>query len=174
MTHKLDQLDRKILNWLWRDARTSNRAIARALRVSEGTVRGRIKRMKEEKSIRISAVTHMAALGRPVFAFLGIEVDRSRLSEVAQKLCAVPQIRFVGMMLGRYDILAMAQLSNSLELAGLLTDTLASIPGVRTTESWQGLEVIKHDYRWGRITGNGNLQKRARPGPTRIEKGNRT
>jgi Lrp/AsnC family transcriptional regulator for asnA, asnC and gidA len=149
---KLEDLDRKILIWLWRDARTSNRKIARAVGVSEGTVRTRIKRMKDENIIRISSVTHIAAVRRSVFAFIGIEADGSRLRAIAKELCALPEIRFVGVMLGRYSILTMAQVGTAIQLTDLLTETIASIPGVRHTESWQGLQVVKHDYRWGRIT----------------------
>ena len=153
MSRKIEELDRKILNWLWRDARTSNRQIARALKVSEGTVRMRIKRMKDDKVIRISSVTNIAALRQSMFVFIGIEAERSRLRAIAKALCALPEICFVGIMLGRCDILAMAQVGSPLQLADLLTETIASIPGVRLTESWQGLEVVKHDYRWGRIRG---------------------
>jgi Lrp/AsnC family transcriptional regulator for asnA, asnC and gidA len=153
MTGKLEDLDRKILHWLWRDARTSNRKIARALSVSEGTVRMRIKRMKDQKLIRISSVTNIAALRPSMFVFIGIEADRSRLRDIAKELCALPEICFVGIMLGRCDILAMAVVGTPVQLADLLTETIASIPGVRTTESWQGLEVVKHDYRWGRVPG---------------------
>src|SRR5574340_567610 len=108
MARRLEDLDRQILTWLWRDARMSNRKIARALNVSEGTIRTRIKRMKDEKSIRISAVTHIKALGGSVFTFIGIEADGIRLQAIANELCTYPEIRLVAIMLGRYDIFAMA------------------------------------------------------------------
>lgn len=48
----LDELDRKILNELERDARASNRAIARRVGVSAPTVAQRIKRMEDVGLIR--------------------------------------------------------------------------------------------------------------------------
>ena len=42
----------EVVAWLSRDARTSNRQIAAALGVTEGTVRARIKRMEEAGFIR--------------------------------------------------------------------------------------------------------------------------
>jgi Lrp/AsnC family transcriptional regulator for asnA, asnC and gidA len=152
MVRKLDDLDRRILTWLWRDARTSNRKIARALKVSEGTIRTRIKRMKDERSIRISAVTHIGVVRDAVFAFIGIEADGVRLRAVAKELCTFPEIRLVAITLGRYDIFAVALVQTTVQLAELLNERIAFIPGVRHTESWQRLQSVKYDFRWGRIT----------------------
>ena len=52
---RLDAVDRVIVEQLSRDARISNRQIAQELGVTEGTVRARVKRMEEEKLIRITA-----------------------------------------------------------------------------------------------------------------------
>ena len=52
---RLDPVDESIVTRLARDARISNRQIADDLGVTEGTVRARIKRMEEEKQIRITA-----------------------------------------------------------------------------------------------------------------------
>ena len=56
---RLDAVDRQIVERLSHDARTSNRQIAAELGVTEGTVRARIKRMEDEKLIRITAVTNI-------------------------------------------------------------------------------------------------------------------
>ena len=56
---KLDEVDKAIVEYLARDARVSNGQIAGALGVTEGTVRARVKRMEEEKLIRITAVTNI-------------------------------------------------------------------------------------------------------------------
>ena len=45
---QLDDLDRQLIEILGRDARVSNRKIAGDLGVTEGTVRGRIKRLQQE------------------------------------------------------------------------------------------------------------------------------
>ena len=72
---ELDATDRAILEELWRDARMSNRQIASRLGVSEGTVRSRIRRLTEEKRIRITAIRNIEALERPISAMVGIEVE---------------------------------------------------------------------------------------------------
>lgn len=53
----LDATDRQLIEMLSSDARVSNRKIAVALGVTEGTVRGRIKRLQQEGLIAFTAIT---------------------------------------------------------------------------------------------------------------------
>ena len=76
-TRLLDDLDRRILDRLAQDARISNRRVAEELGVTEGTVRARIKRMQDERQIRITALTNIRKLANPSLAFIWIEVERS-------------------------------------------------------------------------------------------------
>ncbi len=149
---QLDELDRKILDWLSRDARTSNRKIAAELGVTEGTVRARIRRMEDEGLIRITAVTNIDRLRRPTLAYIWVEVERAaQVSEVAERLSAVPELGFVAVTLGRFDILAITLVQDNEQLAGFLHSTISVIPGVRRTECSLGVKFVKHDYRMSRI-----------------------
>ncbi len=149
---QLDELDRKILDWLSRDARTSNRKIAAELGVTEGTVRARIRRMEDEGLIRITAVTNIDRLRRPTLAYIWVEVERAaQVSEVAERLSAVPELGFVAVTLGRFDILAITLVQDNEQLASFLHSTISVIPGVRRTECSLGVKFVKHDYRMSRI-----------------------
>lgn len=149
---RLDQLDQQILEWLSVDARTSNRRIAAAVGVTEGTVRARIKRMEEAGQIRLTAVTNIERLAGPALAYIWIETEKSSQGRaVAQKLATIPEIGFVGMMLGRFDILAITMVHDTEQLARLLHTTISVIPGVRRTECSLGVRLVKHDYRISRI-----------------------
>src|SRR5690606_7507233 len=132
---QLDQLDRQILEWLSADARTSNRKIAAELGVTEGTVRARIKRMEDERQIRITAIANIGRLSSPALAYIWVEVDKTAQSrEVAEQLRAIPEIGFVGIMLGRFDLLAITMVYDNEQLARFLNTTISGIPGVRRTE----------------------------------------
>lgn len=148
----LDDVDRSILDLLARNARTSNRAIAAELGISEGTVRVRLQRLEAVGIMRITVVTNPKSLPRSLYAYLGLEVQGKQIRAVAASLCAMPEVRFVGLMLGRCDILAIVQVGTPQELAMLLSERIAGLPGVRSWESWQGLEVVKHDHRFGHVT----------------------
>ena len=149
---QLDQVDRNILERLSTDARTSNRRIASELGVTEGTVRTRIKRMEDDGQIRITAINNINRLYNPTLAYIWVEVERSaQAREVAEQLSAVPEIGFVGMMLGRSDILAITMVQDNAQLAEFLHSAISGIPGVRRTECSLGVDFVKHDYRMNRI-----------------------
>ena len=148
---KLDELDEKILEYLSRDATISNRKLATTLGVTEGTVRGRIKRLQEDKMIRITAVTDIAQFEKTVLAYIGVHTEHSRVVEVGRQLAALPEIRFVASMLGRFNILAMTRIEEPEQLVDLVNTSIATIPGVKHVETSLGLKFIKYDYRWGRI-----------------------
>jgi Lrp/AsnC family transcriptional regulator for asnA, asnC and gidA len=148
----LDTLDRDIVHRLARDARTSNRRIAADLGVTEGTVRARIRRMEKEKQIRITAVSNINRFRDASLAYIWIEVEYThQAGEVARRLAAIPELGFVGEMLGRSDLLAITMVRNKEHLAEFAHRVIGAIPGVRRTESSLGVNFIKHDYRMARI-----------------------
>ena len=152
MRRNLDKADRAIVERLSRDARVSNREIAEQLGVTEGTVRARVKRMEEEKQIRITAVTNIDRFKDAALAYIWIEVERSRQTRVvAQKLAEIAELGFVGVMLGRADILAITMVRNTEHLARFVHKRISVIEGVRGTQSTLGVNFVKHDYRMARI-----------------------
>ena len=152
MRRNLDEADQAIVERLSRDARVSNREIAEQLGVTEGTVRARVKRMEEEKLIRITAVTNIDRFKDAALAYIWIEVERSGQTKVvAEKLAAIVELGFVGVMLGRADILAITMVRNAEHLAEFLHQHISVVEGVRGTRSTLGVNFVKHDYRMARI-----------------------
>jgi Lrp/AsnC family transcriptional regulator for asnA, asnC and gidA len=152
MRRRLDEVDKSIVAQLSRDARVSNGQIAGEIGVTEGTVRARIKRMEEEKLIRLTAVTNIDRFGDALLAYIWVEVERSdRTRGVASVLADIPELGFVGVMLGRSDILAITMVRNTEHLADFVHTRISVIDGVRRTESTLGVNFVKHDYRMARI-----------------------
>jgi Lrp/AsnC family transcriptional regulator for asnA, asnC and gidA len=149
---RLDELDRRIVDQLGEDARTSNRKIANQLGVTEGTIRQRIKRMQDDRLIHITAVSNIDRLPKAILVYIWIEVEKSSdVDRVANDLAALSQIGFVGKMLGRFDVLAITMVQDAVELTEFLHGTVTAIPGVRHTDCTMGVDFIKHDYRLSRI-----------------------
>jgi len=151
---RLDSVDREIVAFLSRDARTSNRQIANELGVTEGTVRARIKRMEDEKQIRITAVSNIARYADAALAYVWVEVERSEQAEqVAAAMAAMKEFGFVGLMMGRFDILGITMVRNTEHLARFVHKNISALEGVRRTESTLSVNFVKHDYRMSRIVG---------------------
>lgn len=148
----LDDMDRRIVDHLAVDARTSNRKIATELGITEGTVRQRIKRMQDDRLIHITAVSNIDRLPKAILVYIWIEVEKSvDVDRVAHALADLPQIGFVGKMLGRFDVLAITMVQDAAELTEFLHGTVTAIPGVRHTDCTMGVDFIKHNYRLSRI-----------------------
>lgn len=149
---KLDALDRKIIDRLAQDARSSNREIARELAVTEGTVRSRIKRLLDEKVIRITAVSNVNRLQQPLVALLWIEVESGAdIRAVAATLATLPQIGYVATMLGRCDVMAVTLVQDGGQLLQYIHTTIDRIAGVQQVQYTLVHEFVKHDYRWSTI-----------------------
>ena len=151
---RLDDVDLRILDYLSRDARMSNREIADVLDLAEGTVRGRIKRLQADNVIKIMAIADIRVLtqhANPMMAYIGIHAEIDGLLETAEEIAGLPFVRFTATMLGRYDILAISFVRSSEELIEHVNDQIMVIPGVKHADTKLAIKSLKYDYRWGRI-----------------------
>jgi len=146
---RLDRLDHKIIAVLQENARLTNSEVAELVGSSEPTVRRRIDRLVREDVIKIVAVATPFQLGYNVVAILGIQIDQGYLQQIETALLAMPEIRFAGITLGSYDLVAEAWFQSNAELLTFLTGRLSAIPGIKRTESLQVLKMLKYAYDWG-------------------------
>jgi Lrp/AsnC family transcriptional regulator, regulator for asnA, asnC and gidA len=148
MKRRLDQIDKAILEQLYVDVRISNRKIAAALSITEGTVRTRIKRMKDEGSVRFTAALDSQVYAQPVIGYIGVNISGADKRAVCSQLAELSELNFISLMLGRYDVLCTFLLRDSTQLRDLLQEKIPAIPGITSTESVQALQVYKFDRRW--------------------------
>jgi Lrp/AsnC family transcriptional regulator for asnA, asnC and gidA len=158
---KLDELDHRIIDLLARDARVSNRQIAEQLDVTEGTVRGRIKRLEQQNSIRFTAVTNVAFAGAPKVVLIGVHAAHGDLRALSQRIAAMPEIRCVIITLGRYDILAIGLFAELEEVVAVANNRILALPGVRHVETSIAVKTLKYDYRAAKITPAGKGKRTA-------------
>ena len=160
---KLDDLDHRIIDLLARDARVSNRQIAEQLDVTEGTVRGRIKRLEQQNSIRFTAVTNVAFAGAPKVVLIGVHAAHGEVRSRSQRIAAMPEIRCVIITLGRYDILAIGLFTELEEVVAVANNRILALPGVRHVETSIAVKTLKYDYRAAKITPVGKGEGVVRP-----------
>lgn len=144
----VDQLDLDIIQLLQVDARRSNRSIAAELDVSEGTVRGRIRRLVTDRVIRIQAVSDILAFGIGAHAFVGIKAKDARTDEVGKKLAAREDVAQLSRTLGEFDFIAVLIARDRAQLVQSLVGEIAVIPGIRRTETFETCATMKHAYAW--------------------------
>ena len=135
-----DKLDLKIISILREDGRTSNAGIARKVGVSEGTVRRRLKNLVQEEFIQVVALPDAAKMGNNSQALLGVQVDPDKVDVVADAIKSLPEVTWVAVTTGSYDIFAWATLPSAEALGIFLRAKVGIVPGVRRTETFVNLD----------------------------------
>ncbi len=144
----LDDVSKKIIEQLQHDGRMSYAAIGKAVGLSEAAVRQRVQRLLENGVMQIVAVTDPLQLGFARQAMIGIRTEGD-LEPIAEKLSAMPEVDYVIMTAGSFDILAEAVCESDDHLLELLSKRIRAIEGVRSTESFVYLKLQKQTYSWG-------------------------
>ena len=129
------------------DGRLPNAEMARALKVSEGTVRRRLTRLIKDTIIRVVAVAEPEQLGFNTAAFIGLQVDPASVDSVADQLCGLPETDQVSITTGSFDILISVNLESSEALAEFLHQKIGKIEGIRQTGTFVSLETRKRGLR---------------------------
>ena len=147
-TIEMDDLDRRIMRLLRPNARRSYASIARAVGVSEPTVRNRVDRLVKNGAIFPMARVNPAAIGFPVDAMVGIRVNRGYAKGVGARLAAMENVAYVGYTTGSFDILIEAHLPDNEGLYAFLNEDLEQIEGIAHTETWHILRTDKTNFEW--------------------------
>ncbi|MEY4721521.1 MAG: hypothetical protein RIQ46_1246 [Pseudomonadota bacterium] len=149
---QLDDLDRQLIELLSRDARVSNRKIAAELGVTEGTVRGRIKRLQQDGLIAFTAITGFAMAEKSRLAFISVQADVEKVREVARTIGELPLITGVMITMGQFNILAMCLFDELDSLVDVASDSILGLPGVHHVETSIAVKTIKYNARMVKIT----------------------
>lgn len=145
---ELDRLDKSIIERLQRDGRCSYAAIARTVGLSEPAVRQRVRRLLDSGVVQVVGVTDPLSLGFARQAMIGIRASGD-LRETADRLAGLPEIDYVVICAGSFDLLVELVVHDDHHLLGILNDAIRAIPGVRDTETFVYLKLVKQTYEWG-------------------------
>src|ERR687895_1658536 len=133
--HVLDDLDKAIIRCLQLDGRRPYARIGRELKVPEATVRQRAERLISRRVVQIVGVTDPLAMGFQQPALIGLKVDAAKLDQIAEKIAALDEVTYLVVTAGRFDLLCGGVGEGNEHLLRVLTEDLAKIGGIRSTET---------------------------------------
>ncbi|GAB4548090.1 MAG: hypothetical protein Fur002_24720 [Anaerolineales bacterium] len=116
--------------------------------ISERAVRYHIDRMMEEDVIQVSAVVNPDALGFKVNADVWLEVESDLITDVAKKIAAFENVRYVACGIGQNDISIQVVARDTAEIYYFVTEVVRKVPGVRKTTTSIVPIVLKDVYQW--------------------------
>ncbi|MBD7918875.1 Lrp/AsnC family transcriptional regulator [Cellulomonas sp. Sa3CUA2] len=144
----LDAAAKGIIEQLQEDGRRPYATIGKAVGLSEAAVRQRVQRLQESGVIQIVAVTDPLQVGFRRQAMIGIRADGD-LSELADLVATVPEVDYVVVTAGSFDLLVEVVCEDDEHLLGVLNRAIRVLPGVRSTETFVYLRLHKQLYNWG-------------------------
>lgn len=104
MKQDVDDLDRRIIFELQNDARRSLKRIARGVKVSEGTVRNRVRRMIGEDILKLEARVNPAVLPNKIFALVGLDLEKRSQVDKMRQIEKIPAVTGAWNATGRFDL----------------------------------------------------------------------
>jgi len=144
--NELDEIDNNIISALREDGRMSFAEIARRNNVSAGMIRERYLRLIRDDVLKVVAVSNLPVLNDRKLTLIGIKVEGSQIQEIINEIAALDEVIYLAICTGRYDIMAEVVYRDNAELLQFLTKRLRTIKGIRDTESFDYLDVVKEVY----------------------------
>jgi len=143
----LDKTDIAIIGHLQADGRRAFTTIAKDLGISEASVRQRVARLLRTNVMQIVAVSSPLDLGL-MWAQLHLRVQGDRIEAVAQAVADLPQVDYVSVCAGAFDIIAGVVAHDRDELLDILVNHIRTIPGIEQADFVLNLKILKDNYEW--------------------------
>ena len=142
-----DDLNRSIIKLLQEDGRLPYKDVARALKVSEGTIRNRVQSMKQSGLLKIVALADPMAIRYKADAMVGIKVaSPASPRDVAERLSQFPEVVYVLWVSGRYDLLIEVVCDSSESFQKFLEDHCFGSEDIDQIEVMTGIEMFKNQF----------------------------
>jgi len=168
MKYQIDDIDRKILSYLVKNARVPFLEIARECGISGAAIHQRVKKMedaglcsaedflKEANTGDFSQyrfwqyvlegsrfIVKPRALGFKICAFIGVILDNaSQYKKVVKEIEKIPEVIECHFITGHYSFFLKIRCNSHQHLMDILINTLQNIPGIAKTESFISLDQL--------------------------------
>lgn len=143
---RLDSIDQYIIEAMRKDGREAFAQIAEQLNVSPGMIRQRYNRLVELGYLKVVAVTNPLMMGMRTMAMIGIRTDGRKMLQVAENVAKLTEVVYLVIVSGRYDIMAEVFCKDDEEMLKFLTEKLAKVDGIRETETFMHMKIMKEIY----------------------------
>lgn len=146
---KIDAIDSEMIQLLQKDGRISNTAISKKLGIAESTVRTRLKRLLDNRTVQIVAVSNPFDLGFQVAGNFKISIDLKKKDKVMKELVAIKELWYVVLTTGGTDVDADFIVPSFEDIEYLVFEKINKIDGINKIETSLIMQYGKHSFDWG-------------------------
>lgn len=141
----LDELDFAVLMQLQQDGRMSFTVMAEKLKVSISTIRTRVGKLLEDKTIQIVGRVNPEKVGFHVYAQIKIAVRPANLiNTISDQLQNFREVSFLAVTSGDYDLEVDVMCRDNQHLIHIVNDRIAQMEGVYQTKTDMYFKVLKY------------------------------
>jgi Lrp/AsnC family leucine-responsive transcriptional regulator len=144
----VDRTDRRILDVLQRDGRTSNLKLAEQVGLSPTAVLARVQRLvREDYILGYEARLNPRKLGAGMLVFVEVLLDRTNANVFEQFKAAVevrPEVLECHLVAGGFDYLLKIRTADMDSYRRFSGEVLWLLPGVRETRTYAVMEEVKN------------------------------
>lgn len=148
MADSIDLVDLRLIRYLQDHPRASYSMISRETGVSESTVRRRIEQLTETRMITSAVIPNVYRLGYRARATVALRVELGQMMQIAETLRMMPEVGFVSITTGRWDLTFFVILPSLESLTDFMIERIAPIPGIRDSETLVTPRVLKVFADW--------------------------
>jgi Lrp/AsnC family transcriptional regulator for asnA, asnC and gidA len=150
-----DEIDIALMQSLQKDGREPFSELAKKLGVVVSTVSKRYQKLIEEGILKVIGRVDPNKIGYNAYACILIKIENvSQVAIVAQRLANLPEVSFLAMRTGEYDLELNVMCRHNDHLLDLM-QRLHQVGGIQKTETHMYLKV----YKWGQPELNLNKLK---------------
>jgi Lrp/AsnC family transcriptional regulator for asnA, asnC and gidA len=134
----LDALDYEIIHLLTEDGRMSIGEMAKKLDVTAPTIRSRIKILEEKGLFKVAGLVDPSQNHDIITALVAMNIQSNgQMDKIMAKISQLPNVAWVGVVAGRYDIIAeVVCVGGQDELYQFTTETILQIGNVVRSETF--------------------------------------
>ncbi len=132
---KIDDINIKIIREL-KQGRKSYKKIADKLRITENTVRTRVKKLIKSEVLDICGLVDPASLPGHQAVIIGIKLSNMNIVEKGEELSKLKGVVSANVVTGRYDILLMVLFKKNFGLLEFYTQEISNVDGINFVETF--------------------------------------
>ncbi len=142
----MDLLDRELIKILEENGRASSKKLAKQLNSSPATIRRKVKRLIDNNTIRIIAITNPAKSGVLVHVLICLHVVPNRIDSVMKWLFGRQEVNWSANTTGRFDVIFVARFIDTNELTSFIQNDLPQVEGITGSETFVCLQWFGGGY----------------------------
>ena len=135
----IDETNINIMKHL-REGRKSYSEIAKALSITENTVRARVKKLRDEGIFSITGLVNPSKIPGQIIAFVGVKLKTMNLVKKGEEISKLKGVVSIAVVTGRYDLIMILMLNKEFGLLEFYTKEMANVSEVQSVETFVSYE----------------------------------